>query len=218
MGNVTCPDEDHPDALDRDAGANVTDLSAKFDTSRYLSAHSDLAALMVLEHQAELHNRFIRASYGVRLALRDAEVMNKALGRPKEYRSDSTQSRIKSVCDPLVKGMLFCGAATSTNPCRAVRPSRPTTPPAARAISKGRKPARPGPATRLLKYPCSPLIYSETFDGLPDAAKEYVYRRLLEVLTGKDTSKDFAHLSAADRQAILEILRDTKPGLPEGWR
>ena len=116
MGNVTCPDEDHTDDLDRDAGANLTDLSGKFDTSRYLSAQSDIAAVMVLTHQAEVHNRFVRASYGVRLALRDAEVMNKALGRPKDFRSDSTLSRIKSVCEPLVKGMLFCGETKLEEP------------------------------------------------------------------------------------------------------
>jgi hypothetical protein len=39
-----------------------------------------------------------------------------------------------------------------------------------------------------------------------------------EVLTGKGTSKEFAHLSAADRQAIREILIATKPNLPDYWR
>ena len=41
-------------------------------------------------------------------------------------------------------------------------------------------------------------------------------RRLHEVLTGVDTSQDFAALSAADRTSILEILRDTKPELAAG--
>ena len=61
------------------------------------------------------------------------------------------------------------------------------------------------------------MIYSESFDALPDAAKEYVLRRLWEVLSGKDQSKEFAHLSAADRRAILEILRATKKDLPKYW-
>ena len=64
-----------------------------------------------------------------------------------------------------------------------------------------------------MKYPCSYLIYSAAFDGLPGEVKEYVYGRLWQILTGKDTSKDFAHLTPADRQAIREILQDTKPGL-----
>jgi hypothetical protein len=71
---------------------------------------------------------------------------------------------------------------------------------------------------RIFKYPCSYLVYSKVFDGLPAEAKEYVYRRLWEVLSGQDTSKDFAHLSPEDRTAIREILRDTKSGLPRYWK
>ena len=71
--------------------------------------------------------------------------------------------------------------------------------------------------TRLFKYPCSYLIYSDAFDHLPAPVREYVYKRLWEVLTGKDRSAAFAHLTAADRAAILQILRETKSGLPPYW-
>jgi hypothetical protein len=37
-------------------------------------------------------------------------------------------------------------------------------------------------------------------------------------LNGHDQSKDFAHLSTADRLAIVEILRDTHPELPDYWK
>ncbi|MGH9662815.1 MAG: hypothetical protein ACRD9L_00150, partial [Bryobacteraceae bacterium] len=66
-------------------------------------------------------------------------------------------------------------------------------------------------------YPCSYMIYSEAFDAMPAAAKDRLYKRLWEVFTGRDTSPKFARLSAADRQAILEILRATKKGLPSCW-
>jgi hypothetical protein len=71
--------------------------------------------------------------------------------------------------------------------------------------------------TRLLRYPCSYLIYSEPFDQLPEVARERLYRRLWEVLTGRDNTAKFASLSAKDRKAILEILQDTKKGLPDYW-
>jgi lysyl-tRNA synthetase class I len=61
------------------------------------------------------------------------------------------------------------------------------------------------------------MIYSAAFDGMPDAARERVYRRLYDVLTGKDTDPKFARLSADDRQNILEIVRDTKKNLPAYW-
>ena len=70
---------------------------------------------------------------------------------------------------------------------------------------------------RLFKFPCSYLIYSEQFDGLPAPVRECIYRRLWEVLSGKDTSKPFEHLTADDRSAILQILRETKKDLPAYW-
>ncbi|HWG31000.1 MAG TPA: hypothetical protein VN676_10645, partial [Steroidobacteraceae bacterium] len=65
--------------------------------------------------------------------------------------------------------------------------------------------------TRLFKYPLSFLIYSPAFDALPDNMRSHVYQRLAQVLTGADTSSTFASVSAGDRKAILEILKDTKP-------
>ena len=43
--------------------------------------------------------------------------------------------------------------------------------------------------TRLFQYPCSYLIYSRAFDALPAPVKDHVYRRLWEVLSGKDMSE-----------------------------
>jgi hypothetical protein len=68
---------------------------------------------------------------------------------------------------------------------------------------------------RLMRYPCSYMIYSRAFDELPNEARAAVYRRLWIVLTGADQSAAGKTLSAADRRAILEILRATKPGLPD---
>jgi hypothetical protein len=55
------------------------------------------------------------------------------------------------------------------------------------------------------------MIYSEPFQGMSPPMKTYIAKRLKEVLSGTDTSPDFAHLSRADRTAILEILHDTMP-------
>jgi hypothetical protein len=72
--------------------------------------------------------------------------------------------------------------------------------------------------TRIFRYPCSYLIYSDAFDRLPGPARQYVYHRLLAILSGGDQSPDFARLSAQDRRAILEILLGTKAGLPAEWQ
>src|SRR6185312_336818 len=49
---------------------------------------------------------------------------------------------------------------------------------------------------RLFKYPLSYMIYSEAFDALPEEVRLRVYRRLYDVLTGRDQSDKFRRLSA----------------------
>jgi hypothetical protein len=59
------------------------------------------------------------------------------------------------------------------------------------------------------------MIYSAAFESLPSPAKEAVYQRLWDVLSGKVKDEKYAgKLSPADREAIIQILRDTKPDLP----
>ncbi len=60
---------------------------------------------------------------------------------------------------------------------------------------------------RLFKHPASFLVYSEAFDALPRMARRAVYARLADILEGREPSD----LSAAERQAVTEILRETKP-------
>ncbi len=62
------------------------------------------------------------------------------------------------------------------------------------------------------------MIYSEAFDGMPPLAKDAVYRRLWHVLSGQERSKPYAQISLADRRAIVEILRETKKGLPDYFK
>jgi hypothetical protein len=197
----------------------INDLSGEFDTSAYLTPHSDVVALMVLEHQTEAHNRIARASHGTLRALRDEKIMADALGesiKPGEH-SESTLGRIGHSCEPLVEYLLFCGETKLAGPVEGS--SSFATEFAARGPRDAQKRSLRDfdLTTRLFRYPCSYLIYSRAIDGLPDAAKDYIHRRLGEVLSGRDTSEKFAHLSSADRAAVREILRETKPDLAEAW-
>ena len=81
--------------------------------------------------------------------------------------------------------------------------------------SKGRSLYELDLGRRLLKYPCSYMIYSPAFDALPPAIKEPVFERMWQVLSGGDKDPRYrAALTFADRAAIVEILRDTKKDLP----
>ena len=63
-------------------GVNVTDLKGLFTVANYLTPHSDLVALMVLEHQGETHNRLCAANLLTRLALAEQAEINKAMALP----------------------------------------------------------------------------------------------------------------------------------------
>lgn len=199
--------------------SDLSDLSGRIDVSAYITAHSDIVALMVFEHQAEMHNRITRASYGVRSALRDEKVMNDALGEiaQPEVHSDSTMRRVASSCEPFVKYMLFAGEAPLAARVEGGSTFAAEFSERGPRDSRGRSLRDLDLNARLLRYPCSYLIYSSSIDSLPNLAKTYVYRRLWEVLSGKDTSPDFAHLSPADRTAIMEILQETKPDIRDAW-
>jgi len=71
---------------------------------------------------------------------------------------------------------------------------------------------------RLMRYWCSYMIYSKQFDGLPGVAKDAVYRRTWAILSGQVRDRKYSRLSVADRLAIVEILRDTKPDLQVSFK
>jgi hypothetical protein len=147
-------------------------------------------------------------------------VINDALGetRPAGTHSDSTTSRVNNGCEPLVEYLLFSGEARLTAPIVGPTDFAKQFPQRGPRDSKGRSLRDLDLKTRLLRYPLSYLIYSPTFDGLPDLAKQRVYRRLWDVLSGTDTAKEFAHLSPEDRKAIVEIVRETKSDVPAYWK
>ncbi len=220
LGNLIIRDgeKNMAEEVENTSGHNVTDLSRKFNTSRYLTPHSDIVALMVLEHQGQAHNLLTRANFETRSARYYEEALNRELKQPFGRQWESTKSRIRSVSEPLVKYLLFSGEAELTAQLAGTSGFTKEFSDHGIRDSKGRSLRDFDLKHRMFKYPCSFLIYSESFDKLPDEVRLPVYQRLFDILTGKDTSKEFSHLTAADRQAVLEILRDTKQGLPDYWK
>jgi len=157
---------------------------------------SDIVALMTLEHQAHMTNmivslnqQFRRASAMGTLEISKAS-LNRAVGQMVDY-------------------MLFVDEAPLQSPIKGVSTFTATFPKRGPHDSHGRSLRDFDLHKRLFRYPLSYMIYSEIFESMPAPACERVYQRLDEVLTGKDQSPRYAHLSTEDRRAILEILRDT---------
>lgn len=208
MGNAIAHDRTNPEDLDREAAANVTDLSKIVNTRPYLSPHSDLVALMIMEHQSQMQNFITLANFEARSALHYDNIMNKALDRPEGHQSDTTVRRLDKVSEKLLQYMLCCDEFALASPVQGA--SDFATEFAERGIrdSQGRSLRDLDLKTRLFKYPCSYQIHSEAFLCLPEPIKDRVYSRLHDVLSGTDQSEDFSHLSGPDREAILAILND----------
>jgi hypothetical protein len=218
MGNLLVQDPGNPEVLDTEAGANLQDLSTKFDTSKYLSPHSDIVALMVLEHQTQMHNLITAANFETQRALYYQAEMNRLLERPEDYLSDTTKSRIENSCRRLVEYMLFAEETRLADKITGTSDFATEFTARGPFDAKGRSLRQFDLEQRLFKYPCSYLVYSSAFNGLPRPALEHVYRQLHDVLTGRKAVEEFAHLADSDRRAILEILKGTKQGLPEYWQ
>ncbi len=214
MGNVLVEDKEHPEQIDRGAGANLTDLSKKFDTTQLLSGQSDIVAHLVLAHQTQMHNLITLTNYQTRIALYKAGLPADAnpAGTP-----DDVRTQYEKPAEQLVRYLLFADEAPLDG-IKGTSGYAETFAAHGPRDSQGRSLRDFDLRTRIFKYPCSYLIYSEAFDSLPVQAKEFVYHRLFEVLTGSDQSPAFARLDGATRRAIFEILLATKPGLPADWK
>jgi hypothetical protein len=198
LGNAVARDPRAPDVLDRRGSQNLTSLAGRFDFTGYIAQTSDIVALMTLEHQTRMVNLMIRAGW--------------------DERTKAAPAAIDADVEMLVRYMLFADEATLYDPIEGVSTFAKTFPERGPRDHQGRSLRDFDMRKRMFRYPLSFMIYSQTFDAMPDAVREKVYRRLYDVLTGHDTDKKFARLTADDRQAVLEIVRETKTGIPAYWR
>ena len=203
LGNIFVANPLHPEQVNLAAGANVTQLKNRFDTSRYLSPHSDLVALMILEHEVRMQNLITRANFETLHAM-DLEATGGG-------NSAWPQQRITRAGESLLEYMLFRNEAPLKGPVKGTSAFATKFQRGGPRASKGRSLRQIDLKARMFRYPCSFLIYSEAFDALPREMKNYLWRRLDEILSGQDQSATYAGMEPRDRQAVLEILRETKP-------
>jgi hypothetical protein len=199
MGNAMVTDEDHPDSAIGPETLNLDSLTGKFDTRAFLSPYSDIVALMVFEHQMHIMNLFTRLGWQVRYALSHP-------GREQRY--------WRATANELVDYMLFVDEAPLANPIHGTSGFAEKFSGEGPYDGKGRSLKQLDLERKLMHYPCSYMIYSDSFDALPAEARDAVYKRLWQILSGTEKNPKYARLSLADRQAVVEILRETKKNLP----
>jgi hypothetical protein len=199
-------------ALDGRGRRDLSSVDGLFDADGYRALSSDIVAHLVLTHQAGMTNLLTRAGWEARIA----ESWLRPPYTPTPGQEARTARIMEDIARELVDYALFIDEATLTGGVRGRSGF-------AERFSAGGPRDRNGRSLydldlnrRLMTYPCSYLIYSAAFDALPALAKAPIYRRLWEVLSGQDDAPQYrTALSLADRQAIVEILRDTKNDLPQ---
>ncbi|MFN7141633.1 MAG: hypothetical protein ACK4UN_20105, partial [Limisphaerales bacterium] len=180
---------------------NLMELDRFFDVSRYPEKGSDIVALMVLEHQTHMHNFITRLNYESTIQIARYGHIN----------------YITNIANAFLKYMLFTeeapleaglqGSSSFAKDFEALGP----------IDSQGRSLRQLDLRKRIFRYPLSYLIYSNAFDELPPKTKAHIYQRLWQILSGTDTSPDFAAIAPGTKRAILEIVAETKSGLPDYW-
>jgi hypothetical protein len=204
--NAVASNPSDPAALVRESQQNLTTLAGRFDLTAYPAGSSDIVALMTFEHQTQMWNLLSRVAWQARIA---EDTSSAAARADDELRAD---------IEDLVAYMLFAGEAPLAEPIEGVSSFARTFADRGPRDRQGRSLRDFDLKTRLFRYPLSYMIYSEAFDLLPATARNRVYQRLYEILTGADTAATFAHISARDRRAILGIVRETKQNLPDAWQ
>jgi hypothetical protein len=165
-----------------------------------------VAALLVFNHQMHITNLLIRMGWETRVALAQ---------QPSAVSEAITSRVLRNNARELVDYLLFVDEAPLAG--KVTASTLFTSEFAARGPydDRGRSLRQLDLEQRLLRYPCSYMIYSAAFDGLPAQAKAAIYQRLWVILSGGQSDARYRRLTLPDRRAILEILRDTKPDLPD---
>jgi hypothetical protein len=157
----------------------------------YPASSSDALALMVPDHQAHMANLITRLGWEARIA------------------GTSASEAVNASVNELVDYMLFIEEAKLPASLATTSPFATMFMRVGPRDSRGRSLREFDLRQRMFRYPCSYMIYTPAFDALPPSAQDAIYRRLSDVLLGKVADPRYERLSPTDRQAVLEILRET---------
>ena len=201
LGNAIVTNIDKREAMISDATLNRASLEGAFDPRGYLSAHSDIAALMVFQHQVHMTNLITRVGWEGRLAAYD-------------HRVDLAAGPLRDAVNELVDYLLFVDEEPLTAAITGTAGFAEKFAAQGPADRQGRSLRQLDLERRLLRYPCSYMVYSAAFTALPRDVRGAILGRVWDVLSGRDASPKYARLSEADRRAVVGILRETLPDLP----
>jgi hypothetical protein len=213
MGNVFAIDREDPEEINRESGANRLELPRVVSASNYLGPHSDIVALMVLEHQARVHNLITRASFETRTAIFQDQAISRALDRSPDYRSESTLRRITKASQELLEALLYVDELPIESEIDGPSAFSEKFSQRGPQTKSGKSLFQTDLKKRLFRYPLSYMIYTQEFAGLPTPVLEVIRKELHGLLNEPSPAESKIQLSAESRCDIIEILRETKTDL-----
>lgn len=201
MGNIPVMPKDKGKSKLANPTRTLASVDGLFDLTGYPTPYSDVVAQLVLAHQVRMTNMITRVGWEARVAAAEP--------------STDANLRVREAAGDLVDYLLFVDEAPLVGAIQGSSGFAEWFAKQGPRDGEGRSLREFDLRTRLFKYPCSYMIYTEAFEALPAAAKDAVYTRMWEVLSGREKRAPYSsRLSAADRQAIVQILRATKKDLP----
>ncbi len=176
LGNFRLADNKKPKSIDNTAGQNVTDLSKLVDVRPYLTPHSDLVALMVLEHQVDAQNYLTRANFETRIALHKAGLPESTTDLSKLPPEQA--QKVTTSIEALAKHLLFEGETKLTSPIRGTSSFSSDFERRVPKTSEFAALREFDLQTRLFKQPLSYMLDSPAFRALPPLAKNELRQQL----------------------------------------
>ncbi|MFT5906518.1 MAG: hypothetical protein ACI9E1_002128 [Cryomorphaceae bacterium] len=183
-------------------------LKGRIEVSRYLKDTSDIAALLVLEHQCKIHTILVESKMQYQRSIHLENAL-RLIGSIDEKNSSSMRIAKRSA-EEVVESLLFCNEAKiegfgieGNNEFEEAFIAQAKLSKAGKHLRKFRL------YGRLFKYRCSYMIHSEAFLALPEVIKKLTFQRIHEILTAETAPKGYEHLKRKEKGTILEILLDT---------
>jgi hypothetical protein len=189
LGNTMVTDNMAPEGAVNEGTLNRIELNPRVEASAYPVPSSDIAALMVFDHQGLATNLLTRLGWEARIAEADG-------------RRDMSSGELGELVRETANYLLLVDEVPLAAPVRGVSGFAQKFSAAGPRDRQGRSLRELDLQTRLFRFRCSYMVYSPAFDALPAGARAAVYARMRGTLVKRDD------------QAVMQILDDTR----KGWR
>jgi hypothetical protein len=220
-GNLILSSEGSPTPAAMAAGASLRTLERLVDTRPYLVPTSDIVALLVFEHQVSVQNVLTKANQqclqmmayqtGIQKDLKEPVTDEPSYESVRHVFADASQQ----VLDALLckdEAPLPAGGIAGVGGFAQLFGSE------AKSAGAGAALKQLDLEHRLLKYRCSYIIQTPSFDRLQPALRRRVLQRLHRVLTDPLSEPRYQYLEPGERDVIRRVLSASLRDLPAKWR